>query len=151
LFELGVDPPHSKHSPNRRCRSFATGKRKKAEAAQCVFWVKPDHAITSKLLVHALRRDDRASQSVSSFGISMSHWHSTALEEAAQKWRALAERRRADFVEFYRSGRWKRYYTEEQFLHRMREAIRASERWAKIAPLPARTGLAGETRSSANL
>ncbi len=61
----------------------------------------------------------------------------TALDQAAQKWRQLAERRRAHFVELFHSGRWKHYYTEEQFLHRMREAIRLTERWALIAPSPA--------------
>jgi uncharacterized repeat protein (TIGR03809 family) len=81
----------------------------------------------------------------------MSHWLSTQLlEEAAQKWRALAERRRAHFVELYRSGRWKRHYSEERFLNRMLEAIRASERWAEIAPSPKRAPLAKETRSEAN-
>jgi uncharacterized repeat protein (TIGR03809 family) len=59
-----------------------------------------------------------------------------ALEEVALKWRALAERRRAHFIELYQSGRWKHYFTEEQFLLRMREAVRASERWAEIAPRP---------------
>ena len=44
-----------------------------------------------------------------------------ALEEVAQKWRALAERRCAYFVELYRSGRWRHYYSEEQFLVRLRE------------------------------
>ena len=57
-----------------------------------------------------------------------------ALEEVAQKWRALAERRRAYFLELYRSGRWRHYYSEEQFLARMRETIWLSERWAEIAP-----------------
>jgi uncharacterized repeat protein (TIGR03809 family) len=57
-----------------------------------------------------------------------------ALDAVAQKWRALAERRRAHFLELYASGRWKHYYTEEQFLHRMREAIRVAQRWAEIAP-----------------
>ncbi|MFL6821892.1 MAG: TIGR03809 family protein [Xanthobacteraceae bacterium] len=56
-----------------------------------------------------------------------------ALDEVAQKWRALAERRLAHFVELCESGRWRRYYSEEQFLYRMREAIRLSERWAQIA------------------
>ena len=37
-------------------------------------------------------------------------------------------------IELYDSGRWKHYYSEEQFLHRMREAIRLIERWAEIAP-----------------
>ena len=64
----------------------------------------------------------------------MSYWSSShTLEVAARKWRALAERRCAHFVELYHSGRWKRYYGEEQFLLRMREAIRVSERWAEIA------------------
>jgi|SRR6516165_6406427 uncharacterized repeat protein (TIGR03809 family) len=59
-----------------------------------------------------------------------------ALDEVAQKWRLLAERRCAHFFELYYSGRWKRYYSEEQFLYRVREAIRLSERWAEIAPPP---------------
>jgi uncharacterized repeat protein (TIGR03809 family) len=54
--------------------------------------------------------------------------------ELAQQWRELAERRRAHFVDLYQSGRWKHYYTEEQFLAEMREAIRVAETWARIAP-----------------
>ena len=57
-----------------------------------------------------------------------------ALDAVAQKWRDLAERRRAHFLELYASGRWKHYYNEEQFLYRMREAIRVAQRWAEIAP-----------------
>ena len=44
------------------------------------------------------------------------------------------ERRRAYFIELYHTGRWKRYYSEEQFLLKLREAIKASDRWAEIAP-----------------
>ena len=78
----------------------------------------------------------------------MAQWLSTpAFEEVAQKWRALAEQRRAHFVELCHSGRWKRYYSEENFLHRMREAIRASERWAEIAPAPPRTASANQAAS----
>jgi uncharacterized repeat protein (TIGR03809 family) len=62
-----------------------------------------------------------------------------ALDQVAQKWRDLADRRRVHFVELYHSGRWKHYYSEEQFLNRMREAIRAAESWALIAPRPADT------------
>ena len=58
-----------------------------------------------------------------------------ALDAVAQKWRALAERRRAHFLELYASGRWKHYYNEEQFVYRMREAIRVAQRWAEIAPM----------------
>jgi uncharacterized repeat protein (TIGR03809 family) len=74
------------------------------------------------------------------YGLFMSYWSSPhTLEVAARKWRALAERRCAHFVELYHSGRWKRYYSEEQLLLRWREAIRVSERWAEIAPSPARS------------
>lgn len=38
------------------------------------------------------------------------------------------------FIDLFHSGRWKHYYTEEAFLTHMREVIRASERWALIAP-----------------
>jgi len=51
-----------------------------------------------------------------------------------QKWRDLAERRRAHFVDLYQSGRWKHYYTEEQFHACMREVVAAAEAWARIAP-----------------
>jgi uncharacterized repeat protein (TIGR03809 family) len=60
----------------------------------------------------------------------------TALVEVSHKWRELAERRRAHFVELYHSGRWKHYYGEEQFLRSLREAIKMSERWSEIAPPP---------------
>jgi uncharacterized repeat protein (TIGR03809 family) len=94
-----------------------------------------------------LSRDDRY-RAIRS-GISMSYWPSSqALELAARKWRALAERRRAHFVELYHSGRWKRYYSEEQFLARLREAIRVSERWAEIAPSLARPSTEVETAAS---
>jgi hypothetical protein len=52
----------------------------------------------------------------------------------AQKWRALAERRRADFVELYRSGRWQHYYTRDQFAARLRDVFDAADVWAKLAP-----------------
>ena len=64
--------------------------------------------------------------------------------DVAQKWRELAERRRAHFVELYRSGRWKRYYTEDQFLVRMREVIHAAETWGQLAPRPGEHRVAAE-------
>lgn len=64
------------------------------------------------------------------------------LDRVAQKWRSLAERRYAHFVDLFESGRWKHYYNEEQFLRCLREAIALSERWAMIAPRPA-----GETEA----
>jgi uncharacterized repeat protein (TIGR03809 family) len=59
---------------------------------------------------------------------------STPHDVVAQKWRALAERRRAHFVELYRSGRWQRYYTRDQFAARLRDVMDAADTWAKLAP-----------------
>jgi uncharacterized repeat protein (TIGR03809 family) len=53
--------------------------------------------------------------------------------ELTRKGRELAERRRAHFIELYDTGRWKHYYTEEQLLVRMREAILLVETWEQIA------------------
>ena len=55
-------------------------------------------------------------------------------ERIALKWRNLAEQRRDHHFELYRSGRWKHYYTEEQFLDEMRQAVALAERWVEIAP-----------------
>ena len=60
-------------------------------------------------------------------------------------------RRRAHLVELYESGRWKSYYSEEQFLHRMREAIRLTERWADIAPRAADEVFAVQARAAAEM
>jgi uncharacterized repeat protein (TIGR03809 family) len=66
----------------------------------------------------------------------LDHQPFPSLDGVAQKWRALAERRRAHFVDMFASGRWKHYYTEQQFLQIVREAIQQCERWAMIAPPP---------------
>ena len=52
--------------------------------------------------------------------------------ETVRKWHALAERRRRHFVDLYRSERWRRYYTEENFLALMREVIQSVDTWGKI-------------------
>jgi hypothetical protein len=57
-------------------------------------------------------------------------------EAIALKWRNIAERRRDQHFDLYKSGRWKHYYTGEEFLAEMRQAVAIAERWATIAPLP---------------
>ena len=52
--------------------------------------------------------------------------------ETVRKWQTLAERRRRYYVELYRSERWRRYFTEEAFLLRMRDVIQNAETWSKI-------------------
>jgi uncharacterized repeat protein (TIGR03809 family) len=48
------------------------------------------------------------------------------------KWRDLAERRKAHFVELYETGRWKHYYTDTEFLGELRKAVDVANRWATI-------------------
>jgi uncharacterized repeat protein (TIGR03809 family) len=60
-------------------------------------------------------------------------------ENITGKWRELAEKRRAHFAELYDTGRWKHYYSENEFVEHMREAVRLSEAWCKIAPAPQMT------------
>ena len=54
-------------------------------------------------------------------------------EAAAKKWRALAYGRCAHLVELSRTGRWKHYYSEEQFLDHMVEVLRAAQTWDRLA------------------
>jgi uncharacterized repeat protein (TIGR03809 family) len=60
----------------------------------------------------------------------------SALNLTALKWRDLAERRRAHFIDLYDSGRWRHYYTDQTFLQEMKAADAAAKRWAEIAPRP---------------
>ena len=53
--------------------------------------------------------------------------------QIAQRWYDLANRRRSHFIELYETGRWKLYYTETEFIQRMREVCQAAERWEKLA------------------
>jgi hypothetical protein len=57
-----------------------------------------------------------------------------SLDPIALKWRNLADRRRAHLVDLYLTGRWKRYYSEEQFLACFRETMNMADRWNEIAP-----------------
>jgi hypothetical protein len=81
----------------------------------------------------------------------MSAWKSAhALDEVAQKWRTLAEKRHAHFLDLQQSGRWKHYYdSERQILDRLRETARMTERWAAIAPRPADQVFREQARSAA--
>ncbi len=74
----------------------------------------------------------------------------TAAQELARKWQALSERRRTHLLEMYRSGRWRRYYTEEQITAQMRDAVRDIERWSAVTgEAPANEGAAPPTREAA--
>ncbi len=55
------------------------------------------------------------------------------LEVIARQWHDLAERRLAYYSELYRSGRWRRYYSQERFALRMLDVIRAARDWRELA------------------
>ena len=55
-----------------------------------------------------------------------------AFNKIADKWRLLAEKRREYFLELYRSGRWTIYYTEAEFVLRMREVNALVDAWMGI-------------------
>jgi len=72
--------------------------------------------------------------------LSMSERHPGPYDDIARKWLALAERRRTHVAELRDSGRWKHYYTPEQLLEVMREAVHSRDRWAEIAGVEAGKG-----------
>jgi hypothetical protein len=61
-------------------------------------------------------------------------------EDVARKWRALIQRRREHLTELYRSGRYKKYFTEEKLLSQMREAAKAAAEWDSLIAATAPEG-----------
>ncbi len=51
----------------------------------------------------------------------------------SRRWLELAERRRDYLVELYRSGRWRRYFSEVEFLAVMRGVKAEEEAWRSLA------------------
>ena len=58
------------------------------------------------------------------------------LDELSRKWLDLAERRLTYFTALYRCGRWRRYYTAEQFAARVEDVMRAVKAWRGLSGLP---------------
>jgi len=54
-------------------------------------------------------------------------------DEISRKWLHLAERQLAHFIELYRSGRWQRYYSKENFAAQLRDVIRTVTIWKGLA------------------
>ena len=68
------------------------------------------------------------------------------LEQIAAKWHVLAQRRLAHVRELERSGRWRLFYSEEQFGSYLREAERVAAIWRQLAAsqfaaVPGRNGV----------
>jgi hypothetical protein len=70
-------------------------------------------------------------------------------DNLARKWLALAERRRANFIELSDTGRWRHYYTRREFELEMRKAEMLRDLWARIAGVAAEYEEAEEQPSEA--
>src|SRR4051794_21518863 len=56
--------------------------------------------------------------------------------ELAARWCALAEKRLDHLTELFRSGRWRRYYTEQSLLDDIRHAKAAIQTWRALSVEP---------------
>ncbi len=61
---------------------------------------------------------------------SVGFWDSGGI---ARRWCGLAERRRAYLGELYRTGRWRHYYSEQEFLACVRQAAADIDAWDALA------------------
>ncbi|MBN8920992.1 MAG: TIGR03809 family protein [Rhizobiales bacterium] len=52
--------------------------------------------------------------------------------DIARQWRSLAERRREHLLSLYRSGRWRKYYSEDQMIAQMRDLVRTINAWDEV-------------------
>lgn len=50
------------------------------------------------------------------------------------RWRQLAERRLEHINELFESGRWSRYFGEDEFLEIIKQTTQAVETWRRLAP-----------------
>ena len=55
--------------------------------------------------------------------------------KTAEKWRDLAEQRREYFRELHRTGRWRLYYSEDEFIARLRDVAGICDRWHEIVEI----------------
>lgn len=61
-------------------------------------------------------------------------------DSVARRWLALVERRQENFIELCDTGRWRHYYTHDEFLIEMRKVMRLRDQWAALAGLPTANG-----------
>jgi uncharacterized repeat protein (TIGR03809 family) len=64
-----------------------------------------------------------------------SHFDADRYQQALERWRVLADRRLEHMTVLYETGRWRRYFTEEQFLRVIRETRAAADMWHRIVPV----------------
>ena len=62
------------------------------------------------------------------------HGLPSTFDRAAARWRDLALRRHDYYLELLRSGRWRRYFSERDFMARLREVIEVTSALTRCAP-----------------
>jgi uncharacterized repeat protein (TIGR03809 family) len=68
------------------------------------------------------------------------------LDAVSQRLCDLAHRRLAYYSELSKSGRWKLYFTEREFIERLRDVIAATNAWNELAGRPAQPSGAARAR-----
>ena len=66
----------------------------------------------------------------------MSERQAGPYDSVARRWLALAERRQAHFIELADSGRWRHYFSRDQFHAEVRKAAALRDQWARLAGVP---------------
>jgi len=66
----------------------------------------------------------------------MSERQASPYDSVARRWLALAERRQAHFGELGDSGRWRHYFSRDQFNAEVRKAAALRDQWARLAGVP---------------
>jgi len=75
----------------------------------------------------------------------MSERQAGPYDGVARRWLALVERRQEHIIELCDSGRWRHYFTREEFLDEMRRVLHVRDQWAAIAGVaPSGDGRPGE-------
>jgi uncharacterized repeat protein (TIGR03809 family) len=73
----------------------------------------------------------------------MSERQKSPYDSIARRWLALVERREQHFADLSQSGRWRRYYTQTEFLNEMPKVLQVRNQWAALAGIPVK-GLPGD-------
>ena len=57
---------------------------------------------------------------------------STAIDAVSQRLRELAHKRLVYYSELSKTGRWRLYFTEREFIERLRDVIAVTNAWNEI-------------------
>jgi uncharacterized repeat protein (TIGR03809 family) len=76
----------------------------------------------------------------------MSERQKSPYDSIARRWLALVERREQHLADLSQSGRWRRYYTQTEFLNEMRKVLQVRNQWAALAGVPVKSSPSDDAR-----